>query len=149
MAKTKVVKKVDDIVNNWSSRLANSTTTITNGVKAVTESPGAKAAKAKAAWVKAMTSAEVQGRWAKQVGKVTLEEWQNAMINKGIPNITTGVNNAKPKMTAFMTWLISQENTLLTSINAMPNLTLNDRINRATSWMKGMNAKPYKGYKRG
>ncbi len=149
MAKDKITKSVDDIVDNWSSRLSNSTTAITNGVKAVTEAPGAKAAKAKQAWVKAMTSAEVQGRWAEQVGKVTLSEWQSAMINKGIPNITTGVNNAKPKMAKFMTWLIAEENTLLSKINAMPDLTLNDRINRATAWMKGMNNTPYKGYKRG
>jgi len=148
MAKAKITKNVDEIVKRWQNGLANASETITNGVKATEVSPGKRAAAAKDAWVRAMQSKEVQDRWANEVGKVTLEEWQQAMINKGIPNITNGVNAAAGKMTNFYDWLVKTENEILNKINAMPELTLEQRIQRAVAWMKAMNSNPYKGYKR-
>jgi hypothetical protein len=47
-----------------------------------------------------------------------------------------------------MTALIATENSILPQIAAMPNLTLTQRIARATAWMTAMNKQPYKGYQR-
>jgi hypothetical protein len=148
MAKSAITKSVDAIVTRWMTNLSNASATITAGVNAVKTSPGQAAAAHKADWVAAMTSAAVQNRWAQQVGAVTLQQWQDAMVKKGIPNIATGVANAKNKMTQFMTSLIATENAILPTISAMPNLTLTQRIARATAWMTAMNKQPYKGYQR-
>ncbi|MEM3860759.1 MAG: hypothetical protein QW478_15425, partial [Candidatus Micrarchaeaceae archaeon] len=148
MAKSVITKTPDAIVQRWQTNLANAGATITAGVNALKTAPGQSAAAAKQDWIAAMTNKAVQDRWATQVAAVTLQQWQQAMIQKGIPNLQNGVANAKTKMTNFITWLVNTENQLLPTIDAMPSLTLQQRIARATAWMQGMNKTPYKGYQR-
>ncbi len=148
MAKSVITKSTDAIVARWQNNMSAAGPTITAGVNALKTAPGQSAAAHKSDWIAAMTSKAVQDRWATQVAAVTLQEWQQAMINKGIPNIANGVAAAKGKMTSFIDWLVKTENSILPTIDAMPSLTLQQRIARATAWMTAMNKNPYKGYQR-
>jgi hypothetical protein len=113
---------------------------MTAGVNAVTTAPGMAAAKQKAVYL-----ANVQAnadKWARNVGAVTLQDWQNAFTTKAIPRIASGATAAQPKMEAFMTKLLPfQANALQT---LPPRGTYEQNKNRATQWMDKMHAFNYK-----
>lgn len=108
------------------------------GVNRVTEAPGEKAAAAQDKMRANLTAAIDSGKWARRVSSVTLPEWKNAMINKGVPRVSAGIDGAAEKVREFAEQLITHENALLTQVERLPNVTLEDSINRATTWIRGM-----------
>jgi len=108
------------------------------GVERVTEAPGKKAAvkqeKMKANLVAAIDS----GKWARRTASVTLEDWKKDMLEKGVGRVSAGLDRAADKIEAFAEELIVHENALLAKVGDMPDLTLQDSINRATTWIEGM-----------
>ena len=137
MPKGKIVTTPKNAATRWGNNLKAATAKIKEGVQAVETAPGADAAAAKAAWVAAMSSAEVQDRWAKNVAAVTKEQWQNAMINKGIPNIATGVNNAIPKVQTFLANLFASMQNVLDNL-PKSRATFQDRMSRVTQFLDAM-----------
>lgn len=128
----------DQVAQKWATRIGGATTEITNGVNAVTTAPSASAIKQQAKLINNWNNAITSGKWAKNLGAVTLQQWQNAMVTKGIQRISTGAQAAIPNQTAFYAKLLPFEQTLQTQIQAMPSMTLADGIARATAWMQGM-----------
>lgn len=115
----------------WAQRLSASTNEIQAGVQAVTTAPGARAAAAVDTWLARIQAS--RDKWVRNVQAVSLSSWQQAMIQKGIPRISSGATAAVPKMTAFMSqWLPFAEQGAQTVRN-MPNATLQDGINRAVA----------------
>lgn len=108
------------------------------GVQRVTESPTEKAAAQQDKMLARLTEAVSSGKWAAGLRRVTLEEWKDKTLNKGIGRIAAGVDAAAPKIEAFAADLIAFENTLMARIDTMPDLTLEDSIQRATEWIRGM-----------
>lgn len=108
------------------------------GINRVTEAPGVKAANKKAKWVARLSEKAVQDKWAVNVGKVPLEAWKSAMIDKGLGRVSAGVDAAHAKVVDFATKLISHQNAGLANIQKMPDLTLEDSISRAAAWMRHM-----------
>ena len=140
-----IEKSPDEMLSNWKKRLAGATEDITKAVNLVKEAPGVKAARNKANWINAMNNPDVQNRWAKNVAAVSLETWKDRMIKKGIPALMNAVNNVdESKMKNFFTWLIDAENKVLADIEKMPNLTFENRVARATTWIRNMHGKKYK-----
>ena len=89
------------VAADWASRLGASGDKIKRGVAAVTTAPGAAAARQKSVWV-ANTTASAD-KFARNVGKVSLGDWQNAMSTKGVDRIASGASAAQAKMAAFLT----------------------------------------------
>lgn len=111
---------------------------ITIGVEAVTEAPGKKAA-AQADKMLAKLSEKVRdGTWAARVSGVSLEEWRTKMINKGIPRIAEGIDGSADKVEAFFAQLFPYQDSLKAQVDKMADLTLEDSINRMTTWVRGM-----------
>ena len=108
------------------------------GVNRVTEAPGEAAAQAQDKMRANLIDAIDTGKWADRVRSVSLSEWKQAMINKGIPRVAAGIDGAAPKVIAFATDLFAYENGLMTTIEAMPDVTLNDSVNRAVTWITSM-----------
>lgn len=122
----------------WGRRLTGATEDIRRGVDAVTESPTEKAANSEAKMLAGITESVNNGTWAAQLRKVSLSEWKAAMKDKGVPRIAAGVAKAAPKVTEFATALLQYEEGLQATIDAMPDVTLEDSVQRATTWMRGM-----------
>lgn len=106
-----------------ATRLKNSVTEIERGVNSVQTAPGELAA-AQSAKMKANLIASIDnGKWSTNVAAVTLTEWKRAMIEKGVPNIANGIDNASSKMEDFYGKLFDHIDRTQTAIDAMPTTT--------------------------
>lgn len=124
--------------DRWSQALGQSAQRISDGVDAVTQSPAQAAIKNKAKMVQNFTAAVNNGKWETNLGKISLQDWQQSMKTKGIPRIASGAQAANGKMAAFAAKLLPFQQTLQAKVKAMPNMTLPDNIARMTTWVTGM-----------
>lgn len=119
-------------------RLKGSLEDIRAGVDRVTVAPGKKAAD-KVAKMRARLIAKIDdGTWAKNVGKVTLEEWKTKMADKGIGRIPEGIDGAKEKVINFAGQLLPHIDAGLAKLEGMADLTLEDSITRMTTMVRHM-----------
>lgn len=115
------------VAAKWSTNLSNSTTSITNGVNAVTTAPGQAAAAAQATMRARLLAAIDSGKWAANVSSVSLQQWKTAMTQTGIPRIADGARKGQPKMQAFMQSFLPFVSQVQQQVRAMPNATQADR----------------------
>ena len=139
----KVNKK--EFAEKWARRMKGSTADIARGVDKVTEAPAQKAIakqeKMKANLIKAIDD----GRWAAGLEKVSLEQWKAFMKEKGINRISAGVDGAGKKMEDFGAWLLDRVETGQAKIESMPDISLEDNINRMVTYIRHMSEEKYKG----
>lgn len=128
----------EEYADKQARRLKAATEDIRRGVQRVTVSPTQKAAEAQDKMIARLTESVQSGKWAAGLRRVSLEEWKSKMLEKGIQRIPAGIDAAHDKVVAFASDLLAFEDTLLTKIEAMPDLTLEDSIARANAWMRGM-----------
>lgn len=128
------MKDATQVSKKWSTNLAGSAQAITDGVNRVTQAPGVAAVAQKAAYV-----AGVQAnadKWGRNTAAVSLQEWQQATISKGVPRIASGATAAEPKFEAFMGKLLPFIDGEVRKLP--PRGGLEQNINRATMFMRGM-----------
>lgn len=128
----------EQLADKWARRLKGSIEDMRTGVQRVTEAPGVKAAAAADKWQAKISEQRTKEKWARRVGGVTLEEWKRSMTEKGLSRIASGVDGAGAKMQRFATQLIDHQNAGLLVIDRMPDLTLEDSINRMAAWTRHM-----------
>lgn len=124
----------DQAAQAWAQNLGGATQRIQQGVQAVTVSPGQLAARQKQLWQQKVM--ESMDKWAANVGAVSLGDWQNAMVTKGVPRIASGATAAQPKFAAFMGELLPYIERQRQSLPARGDLETN--INRMTTFVRGM-----------
>lgn len=127
-----------EFAEKWARRLQASAPDIQKGISRVDQSPTEKAAAKQDKMLQNVTAAVQSGKWAAGLRRVTLSDWKSAATNKGIPRISQGVTGAQPKVTEFATQLLSFQDSLQGKIQSMPDLTLEDSINRMNTWVRGM-----------
>lgn len=120
------------IADKWAANLSASTSSITAGVNGVTQAPGAAAAAQADYWLQRVTAAKQ--KFITNVGKVTLGQWKDAMINIGIPRVSTGAQANKGKMADFMTRFLPYLKTGVDSLPPRGDLSMN--IQRAVAMMQ-------------
>jgi len=124
--------------DKWSRRMKAAGTDVVSGVNRVKEAPGAKAA-AKADKMRTrLMDALDSGKWKERVASVPLEEWRKKMLDKGVGRISAGVDGAAPKMDNFFTQLFDHQERLQGQIANLPDVTIEDSLNRVTTWIRGM-----------
>lgn len=128
----------EEYAEKHARRLKASVEDIRRGVERVTEAPTAKAAAKQDKMLANLTRAVQDGKWAAGLRRVTVEEWKTKTINKGLPRIAAGVDEAHDKVVSFATDLLAHEDGVLRKIETMPDLTLEDSINRASTWIREM-----------
>ena len=124
----------DQATEKWASRLGGATQEIRNGVAGVTVAPGMQAAKQKDLWL--MRLQQSADKWARRVGAVSLQEWQTAMVEKGIPRIASGANAAKPKVASFMAEFLPYVDQGVAKVKAMPKGDLSSSAARMLAMMQ-------------
>lgn len=120
----------NQVAADWASRLGASGQKIQTGVQAVTVAPGQAAARQVNAYV-ANVQANAQ-KWQTNVAAVSLTDWQNAVISKGLQRIGAGATAAQPKFAAFMAALLPYIERGVTQLPARG--TFDQNVNRMTQW---------------
>ena len=131
-----------DATSKWVANLSGSTERIKAGVQRVTQSPGQKAAAQSQKWLQRVTAS--QDKWKQRVGSVSLSDWQQSMIDVGVPRVAQGAQAKQNKFQAFAAEFFPYLAQGVQRIDAMPSTTLEDNINRAVAMIRH-NA----GFKRG
>jgi hypothetical protein len=124
----------DQIAADWAAGLASKTDKMARGAAAVTVAPGQAAARQKNVYV-----ANVQAsadKWAANTQAVSLPEWQQSFVNKGIPRIASGAQAAQPKFAQAMASLLPHIASTKSSLP--PRGTLEQNIDRAARFARGM-----------
>jgi len=121
--------------DSWSQGFGASGAKYQRGVENVQTAPNAKAAKAIDRWVASVTSKEVQDKYVSRNNAVTLQEWQAATVQFGVPNLARGAAKGTPKYAAFAEKFYPFLSANLQKIQSMPNVTLQDRIQRSVAMM--------------
>ena len=122
----------------WSDRLGGAVAEVIAGVNRVQESPMQKSAAAEDKWFQNIQKAHTSGKRKRALLSVTLEEWKDKTANIGAQRIPSGAAAAVPKMEKFYSKLFPFEESLQKKVGAMPNITLQDSVSRATAWITGM-----------
>lgn len=119
------------VAKKWADRTANSGEAMRAGVQAVTTAPTELAAQAKDKWQAGVQRAAMEGTFETGLRKVSLADWQKAMVDKGVANLGTGVRAAQGDVQSFMTEFLPYAQGVSDEIAAMPKNTLEDSKARA------------------
>jgi hypothetical protein len=104
------------------------------GALNVQTAPGTLAAQAADKWLARVTAAK--DKFARNVGAVSLQSWQNSYVNVGIPRVAQGAQLKQAKFTNFMNQFLPFLQQGVAKIDAMPSTTLEDGIARATAMIR-------------
>ena len=119
-------------------RLKGAVTDMRIGVEKVTESPTAKAAM-KIDKMRAHLLEKIDdGTVAARLKAVTLEEWKSKMLSKGVGRVAEGIDQASDKVVKFASQLLPAVEAARNKARALPDLTLEDSINRMTTYIRDM-----------
>ena len=118
----------------WASNLSNATQAITTGVQGVTTAPGAAAAAQVNLWLQRIQQSAQ--KWQKNVGAVSLADWQKSMIDVGIPRIATGVQAKQGKYMSFAEKFYPYLAQGVAKVKAMPKGGLAESIARSTAMIQ-------------
>lgn len=119
-------------------RLKASVEDVRKGIDRVTENPCEKAAAKQDKMLTNLTAAVTGGKWALGLKRVSLEDWKKKARDIGVNRIAAGIDGAKEKTIAFAEQLLPHIDREKAKIAAMPDVTLDDNINRMTSFVRGM-----------
>ena len=121
-----------------AARLKGATADIRRGVERVSEAPGIAAGRKVDKMRQNLIQSLDDGTWKRRVESVSLSDWQRSMTEKGIGRIAAGIDEAADKMEDFFGQLFSHQEGLQRKVAAMPDLTLEDNLNRMVTFVRGM-----------
>lgn len=108
------------------------------GVERLTVSPTQLAAAKQDKMLANLTKSIQEGKWKRGLERVTLDDWKSKMINKGIGRVATGIDEAAEKTEAFYADLFPHIDAGQNKVNKMNDVTLEDSINRMTTFVRHM-----------
>jgi hypothetical protein len=95
-----------------------------------------KAAQAIDRQVAGVQRAAASGKTQRALEAVSTQQWQQAVITKGLPRIGTGAMAAKPKFVTFMNQLLPYVQNGLSQLPARGDI--NQNAQRMLAWMQYM-----------
>jgi len=119
-------------------RLKAAVEDVRKGIDRVTENPCEKAAAKQDKMLTNLTAAVTSGKWANGLKRVSLEDWKKKARDIGVNRIAAGIDGAKEKVIAFAEVLLPHIDRGQEKIKAMPDVTLDDNINRMTTFVRHM-----------
>ena len=128
----------EEFQEKHARRLKAATPDITKGVERVTKNPCELAAAKQDKMLSKLTEAVTSGKLADGLKRVTLDEWKTKMIEKGVARIGPGIDGAKEKVIDFASVLLPHVDAGVEKVKRMPDLTLDDSINRVGTFLRHM-----------
>ncbi len=119
-------------------RLKGATEDMRRGIDRVTENPCDKAAAKQDKMLANLTAAVSSGKWAAGLKRVSLEDWKTKARDVGVNRVAAGIDAAQAKVVAFAEQLLPHIDREKAKLANMPDITLDDNINRMTSFIRGM-----------
>ncbi len=119
-------------------RLKAAVEDVRTGIDRVTVNPCDLAAAKQDKMLTNLTSAVASGKWAAGLKRVPLEEWKRKARDIGVNRIAAGIDGASAKVVAFAEELLPHIDRQKAKIATMPDTTLDDNINRMTTFIRGM-----------
>lgn len=129
MAKTTPQQAADD----WANNLGASTGKMQRGINAVSESPGAAAARQKDKWLAQLQASA--NKWAQNTAAVSLDYWKSQMNGIGLQRVGQGATAKKAKMAKHMAAWLPHMDALQQKLASMPSVTYEQRKARAIAAM--------------
>lgn len=127
-----------EFAEKHARRLKASVEDIRRGIDRVTESPMEKAVAKQDKMLANLTASVTNGKWATGLKRVPLDQWKRKARDVGVNRIAAGIDAAKDKVTSFAEELLPHIDRQITKISTMPDITLDDSINRMTTFVRGM-----------
>lgn len=125
----------EEAAAKWASRTGAASGDYQNGIRRVQQAPGELAAQKQAKYEAGVR--DNVGKWADNVRKVGLGEWQQAAIEKGGQRFAQGAAAAQPKMARFMSEFLPFQENVTAQVKRMDDTTAEARILRAVAQMRG------------
>ena len=122
----------EEATEKHARNLKGSIADMEKGVNKVTVHPGVLAAKKQAKMLANVTARIQDGTWARRVAAGSLEGWKDKMIKKGIVRVSGGIDEAHDKQVSFFSQLLPAIDAAKAKVDALPDLTLQDSIQRMT-----------------
>ena len=119
-------------------RLKAAVEDVRKGIDRVTENPCEKAAAKQDKMLTNLTASVSSGKWAAGLKRVSLEDWKRKARDIGVNRIAAGIDGAKEKVVAFAEVLLPHIDRGRDKIKAMPDVTLDDNINRMVTFVRHM-----------
>lgn len=131
-------KNAADVASKWANNLGAAGPSIQKGVQSVQTAPTQLAAKNPDGYLAGVQRAVSSGRWQRNLMNVTLQEWQQAMIQKGLPRIQAGAQMGKANMQSFMQDFLPYVYSSQQQLASQPRGNLEQNISRMTTWVRAM-----------
>src|SRR5579884_2416018 len=125
-----MAKTAQQVTQKWLQNLSSSTQAIQDGVNAVTVAPTQKAAEQSALYLQNVMAAVQSGKYQQKLQAVTLDQWRQAFLQKGLPRVATGAQAAQNKMQSFMTKWLPVMQAASDQVKAMPKGTTDAALAR-------------------
>ena len=127
-----------EFAEKWARRTQGATQDYIRGIDRVTEAPGVKAAEKAEKLLAELTRVINDGTWQERVSGVSLSSWKASAKDKGAGRISAGVQGAQQDVQRFATELLQAVDSASAEVNAMPDLTLEDRIQKSVAFQRRM-----------
>jgi len=108
------------------------------GIERVSVAPTQLAANKQEKMKQKLNAAIDSGKWAAGLRAVSLDDWKQKITTKGLPRVAQGIDEAAPKVEKFYTQLLPHIDKTVADVKKMPDLTLEDSINRVGTFIRGM-----------
>ena len=133
-----------EYAEKWGRRLKGSTADIQAGIQRVTEAPGVKAAQQKELMKQKLLEAIENGTWERQVAAVSLDEWKQKALEKGVGRIAAGVDGAMHKQVNMAERLLKNIDEVKSIVDRTPRGDLETNINRMVTQAREMSKRKLK-----
>ena len=121
-----------------SRRLKAAVEDMRRGIDRVTESPTEKAVAKQDKMLTNLTRAVADGKWAAGLKRVSLDDWKRKARDVGVNRVAAGIDAAKDKVIDFASALLPYIDRAVNEIQSMPDVTLDDNINRVSTYLRRM-----------
>ena len=133
----------EQVSQKWQARASAAASDYASGIAAVTDNPLAKAAHAADLWQQRVNDPATKAKFQRKLNAFPFDQWKAIAAQFGQSRYSQGVQNKSAKYSAAIGPVLAYERAGLAAIERMPKTTIDDRIQRASAWIRYMSE--YKG----